>query len=65
MLVGVDYKWIIPCSGVLGALFLALCDLLSRYVNYPFEMPIGVITSLLGVPFFLYLVRTRGGAQHE
>lgn len=65
MLVGLDYKWIIPCSGVLGALFLALCDLLSRYVNYPFEMPIGVITSLLGVPFFLYLVRTRGGAKHE
>ncbi|AMA72971.1 MULTISPECIES: FecCD family ABC transporter permease [Aneurinibacillus] len=64
-LTGADYKWIIPCSGVLGGLFLALCDVLSRFLNYPFEMPIGVVTSLLGVPFFLYLIRTRGGGTRE
>ncbi|MCR8641648.1 iron ABC transporter permease [Paenibacillus sp. N1-5-1-14] len=63
-LTGMDYKWIIPCSGVLGGLFLALCDVGSRFMNYPFETPIGVVTSLIGVPFFLYLVRTRGGGKH-
>jgi iron complex transport system permease protein len=64
-LTGVDYRWIIPISGVLGALFLAFCDLLSRFMNYPFEMPIGVVTALFGVPFFLYLIKTRGGGKQH
>ncbi|WP_409340699.1 FecCD family ABC transporter permease [Paenibacillus sp. MBLB4367] len=59
---GVDYRRVIPCSAVLGGIFLALCDVLSRFLNYPYEMPIGVVTALLGVLFFLYLVRTKGGA---
>ena len=59
-IIGVDYKWILPCAGVIGGVFLALCDILSRFVNYPFETPIGVVTSLIGIPFFLYLIRTRG-----
>ncbi|ANY74607.1 ferrichrome ABC transporter permease [Paenibacillus ihbetae] len=60
---GSDYRWIVPVSGVLGGLLLALCDILARFVNYPFETPVGVITSIIGVPFFLYLIKTRGGAQ--
>ncbi|ENQ3078597.1 iron ABC transporter permease [Bacillus cereus] len=63
-LVGVDYRWIVPCAGVIGGVFLALCDVLSRFVNYPFETPIGVVTALIGIPFFLYLIRTRGGEKH-
>ncbi|ARA98001.1 MULTISPECIES: FecCD family ABC transporter permease [Geobacillus] len=62
-LVGVDYRRIIPCAGVLGAIFLALSDILSRFLNYPFETPIGVVTALIGVPFFLYLIYTRGGGK--
>lgn len=62
-LTGVNYRWIIPCSGIVGALFLALCDVVSRFLNYPYEMPIGVVTSLLGVPFFLYLIRSRGDGK--
>lgn len=54
-LVGVDYKKIIPSAAVLGALLLVLADLSARTVNPPFEVPLGVITSLIGVPFFLYL----------
>lgn len=54
-LVGVDYKKIIPTAAVLGALLLVLADLGARTVNPPFEVPLGVITSLIGVPFFLYL----------
>lgn len=63
-LVGIDYKWIIPCSAVIGGVFLVFCDLLSRFINYPFETPIGVVTSMIGVPFFLYLARKKGGGKH-
>ncbi|WP_379143231.1 FecCD family ABC transporter permease [Paenibacillus sp. sgz500992] len=62
-LIGQDYRKIIPFSAFLGALFLAACDLISRFVNFPFETPIGVVTALFGVPFFLYLIKTRGGGQ--
>lgn len=60
-LVGVDYRFIIPCSAVIGAFFLGLCDLMSRYINFPYETPIGVVTSLVGIPFFLFLIRKFGG----
>ncbi|QYR21279.1 iron ABC transporter permease [Paenibacillus sp. sptzw28] len=56
-LVGVDYRWIIPCSAVLGALLMVVADIGARMVNPPFETPIGAITALVGVPFFLYLAR--------
>lgn len=64
MLVSVDYRVIIPCSAVMGAFFLTVCDLISRYVNFPFETPIGVVTAIIGVPFFLYLIRKRGGEKY-
>ncbi len=62
-IVGVDYRYIIPCSAVIGAFFLSLCDVVSRFINYPFETPIGVVTALVGVPFFLYLIRKFGGEK--
>ncbi|MCI3922213.1 iron ABC transporter permease [Paenibacillus sp. TRM 82003] len=64
MLSGSDYRWIVPVSGALGALFLAACDIIARFLNAPFETPIGVVTALFGVPFFLYLIKTRGGKGH-
>lgn len=63
-IVGIDYRNIIPCSILIGALFLSLCDLISRYINFPFETPIGVVTAFIGIPFFLYLIRSRGGQRH-
>ncbi|RNB57390.1 iron ABC transporter permease [Brevibacillus gelatini] len=63
-LVGLDYRWIVPCAGVLGAVFLGLADVLSRFLNSPFETPIGVVTAFIGVPFFLYLIYKRGGGKH-
>lgn len=63
-LVGHDYKYIIPYSLIGGAFFLSLCDLLSRYVQFPFETPIGTVTSLIGVPFFLYMIKSKGGAKN-
>lgn len=62
-LVGTDYRRIIPFAALLGALFLAWCDLLSRFLNPPFEVPVGVVTALFGVPYFLYLIKTRGGGK--
>ncbi|HWJ87699.1 MAG TPA: iron ABC transporter permease [Pelagibacterium sp.] len=56
-LVGLDYRWIIPCSVLLGATLLVLADLGARMVNPPFETPVGLITALIGVPFFLWLAR--------
>jgi len=63
-LTGSDYRVIVPCAAFLGAAFLTLCDCLSRMVNFPFETPVGVVTSLIGVPFFLYLIRTKGGNRN-
>ncbi|MBM7541966.1 FecCD family ABC transporter permease [Amphibacillus cookii] len=57
-LVGLDYRWIIPCSAILGALLLVLADLGARMINPPFETPVGAITALVGVPFFLFLARS-------
>lgn len=54
-LVGVDYRFIIPISALLGAVLLVLADLGARMVNPPRELAIGVMVALVGVPFFLYL----------
>ncbi len=59
-LVGVNYRWIIPSAAVLGALLFISADTVSRMVNPPFETPVGTITALIGVPFFLYLARREG-----
>lgn len=56
-LVGVDYRWIITSSGILGALLMVTADIGARMVNPPFETPIGALIALIGVPFFLYLAR--------
>ncbi|WP_066188577.1 MULTISPECIES: FecCD family ABC transporter permease [Gracilibacillus] len=62
-LVGTAYKWIIPASAIFGAVLLVVADILARMVNAPFETPVGAITSIIGVPFFLYLARGKGGKQ--
>ncbi|WP_044477962.1 FecCD family ABC transporter permease [Paenibacillus antibioticophila] len=59
-LVGQDYRLVIPCSAVLGALLVILADLFARTMNPPFEIPLSAVTAALGVPFFLYLVRKGG-----
>ncbi|MDO7906459.1 iron ABC transporter permease [Paenibacillus sp. JX-17] len=56
-LVGVDYRWIIPCSAVLGAVLLVLSDIGARLIRPDFETPLGAVVSMLGVPYFLYLIR--------
>ena len=55
--VGVDYRFVIPASMLYGALLTVVADIIGRVINRPFETPIGIIFSLIGVPFFLYLVK--------
>ena len=59
-LVGTDYRWIIPGSALFGSLMLVLADTAARMVNPPFETPVGAVIAVVGVPFFLYLIRKRG-----
>lgn len=56
-LVGNDYRWMLPFSAVLGAILLLGADVLARLVIMPQEVPIGVMTAFLGVPFFVYIAR--------
>ncbi|WP_040285919.1 FecCD family ABC transporter permease [Sporosarcina koreensis] len=62
-LVGHDYRWIIPCSAMLGAVFLCYADLLSRFVNHPYETPVSLVITILCIPFFMYLIHRKGGTQ--
>ncbi|KMK75383.1 FecCD family ABC transporter permease [Alkalihalobacillus pseudalcaliphilus] len=59
-LVGLDYRWVIPGSALLGALLLVVADTIGRTINSPFEIPVGAVTAIVGVPFFLYLARKGG-----
>jgi len=57
---GPDHRLLLPSAFLGGAAFLILADLLSRLVMAPSELPVGVVTALIGGPFFLYLLRARG-----
>ncbi len=57
MAVGSDHRRLLPLSFIAGGTFLVLADLLARVVLAPVEIPVGVITALVGVPFFLLLLR--------
>ena len=57
MLMGPDHRILIPASALLGALFLLLCDTLGRTIAPPAEIRVGIMTALIGAPYFLYLIR--------
>lgn len=59
-LVGTDYRVVIPVSALGGAVLVTYSDVLARLISYPFESPVGIVTALLGTPFFLYLARKKG-----
>jgi iron complex transport system permease protein len=60
LMVGPDHRLVLPASALFGAAFLVVCDVLARTVMAPIELPVGVITALIGGPFFLWLlVRKR------
>ncbi len=59
---GGDHRFLLPASAVGGAVLMVLADLLARVAVRPAELPVGVVTTLLGGPFFLYLLRRSRGA---
>ena len=59
LLVGSDHRIVLPASALFGASFLVLCDLVARTAMAPLEIPVGVVTALIGGPFFLWLLVKR------
>lgn len=65
-LVGTEGQILIPASALGGAIFLTVCDLLSRVLFAPYEVPVGIVLSFLGGPFFLWLLyHQKGGRTHD
>lgn len=64
MLFGSDNSQLVPGSALLGAAFMLLCDTLARSLTGS-EIPIGIVTSILGAPFLIYLLRSRGRVAYQ
>lgn len=63
-LVGGEHKYLLCASAFLGAALVCVCDLIARVLFAPFQLPVGILLSLLGGPFFLWLLfRQRGGRR--
>lgn len=56
---GVDYRWIIPYSAILGGILVTVADVAARIILRPLEIPVGVMMALVGAPFFIYLARWK------
>ncbi len=65
LLVGGDHRKLVPVIVALGGIFLITCDTISRTILLPAEIPIGAITALLGGPFFIYLLKTKGSVHFK
>jgi iron complex transport system permease protein len=59
MIIGADHRFLIPASGIMGALILLAADTASRTILAPQVLPVGIMTAFLGVPFFIYLFFRR------
>lgn len=61
MLCGPNHKTLLPLSALLGALVLLVADMLARIVAAPTELPVGIITAILGAPFFIFMLMKQRG----
>ena len=59
LIVGSDHRLVLPASALFGAAFLISCDLVARTVLSSGELPVGIVTALIGGPFFLWLLVKR------
>jgi len=57
LLTGVDHRWLLPFSAVAGAVLLTASDVVGRVVARPAEIDVGIVTALIGAPFFIWIVR--------
>lgn len=62
-MVGTDYRLVLPVCGVYGALFVSVVDLAAKTVHPGMEFPIGLLITIIGVPFFVYVSRRQEGEQ--
>ncbi|MGE9551704.1 FecCD family ABC transporter permease [Erwinia amylovora] len=63
--IGGDHRWLLPGATLLGAILMLLADTLARTMVAPAEMPVGLLTSLLGAPWFLWLILRRQEGRYE
>lgn len=59
LLVGVDHRWLLPFSALCGASLLLAADIVGRIVSRPAELDVGIVTALIGGPFFIWIVRRQ------
>ncbi|MBB5933895.1 FecCD family ABC transporter permease [Streptomyces zagrosensis] len=59
LLVGVDHRWLLPFAALLGAALLTAADVVGRVVARPAEIDVGIVTALIGAPFFVWIVRSQ------
>lgn len=59
LLVGVDHRWLLPFSSLCGACLLLVADIVGRIVSRPAELDVGIVTALIGAPFFIWIVRRQ------
>ncbi len=59
LIVGSDFEALLPCSALFGAVLVIIADVGARTIFSPFEIPVGIFMSLIGAPFFLYLLKRR------
>ncbi|RBQ16178.1 iron ABC transporter permease [Spongiactinospora rosea] len=59
LLVGVDHRWLLPFSALIGAGLLTAADVVGRMVARPADVEVGIVTALIGAPFFIYIVRRQ------
>ena len=65
MCIGSDHRWLLPGAGLAGAILMLIADTLARTVVAPAEMPVGLLTSLLGAPWFLWLILRRQEGRYD
>jgi len=63
LIIGSDFRYLFPASGLLGAALMMLCDTIARTIIEPIELPVGIIMAIIGAPFFLFLL--RGGMKNS
>ncbi|WP_273786033.1 FecCD family ABC transporter permease [Brucella intermedia] len=59
LLVGVDHRWLLPFSALSGACLLLAADIVGRLIARPAELDVGIVTALIGAPFFIWIVRRQ------
>ena len=59
LLVGVDHRWVLPYSTVVGACLLTAADVVGRVIARPMEVDVGIITAFVGAPVFIWIVRRQ------